>query len=346
MVASVKDNQLLFDQDVAATWTDDISKSCKVELFLVPSSGQSKTINSGDKLEEAGTLQLRVLDEAGNSSSAEIKLTLSDTKAPEIVVKIAEKNVVAGVKVKVEGNQLFFDDTVAATWKDDYSETFTTELYLFVDGCEPETINIGDVIAKAGVFKIHVIDQFGNKSIAEISLTAVAITGLENLQNLSLQVDKEVNLLQGLTIAEGLSLVKVEIEQDGTRSVIPDATKYIPEVPGAINIILTLSRTDGSTIEVKVDNLTIQGIQYQSVSIIDIKPVDVFPQIAQIEAGDPNIYSYVEDLRVAEAYVMREMMGKYGAGNYSPEEYQQLLSRINIGLINELSDDYANYEWI
>ena len=342
----MKDNQLLLDQTVAATWTDDISKSCKVELSLVPSSGQSKTINSGDKLEEAGTLQLRVLDEAGNSSSAEIKLTLSDTKAPEIVVKIAEKNVVAGVKVKVEGNQLFFDDTVAATWKDDYSETFTTELYLFVDGCEPETINIGDVIAKAGVFKIHVIDQFGNKSIAEISLTAVAITGLENLQNLSLQVDKEVNLLQGLTIAEGLSLVKVEIEQDGTRSVIPDATKYIPEVPGAINIILTLSRTDGSTIEVKVDNLTIQGIQYQSVSIIDIKPVDVFPQIAQIEAGDPNIYSYVEDLRVAEAYVMREMMGKYGAGNYSPEEYQQLLSRINIGLINELSDDYANYEWI
>ena len=149
MVVSVKDNQLLFDQDVAATWTDDISKSCKVELSLVPSGGQSKTINSGDKLEEAGTLQIKVLDEAGNSSSAEIKLTLSDTKAPEIEIKIPEKNVVAGVKVKVEGNELFFDDTVAASWKDDYSETFTTELYLFVDGCDPETINSGDIITKA-----------------------------------------------------------------------------------------------------------------------------------------------------------------------------------------------------
>ena len=195
MVVSVKDNQLLFDQDVAASWTDDISKSCKVELSLVPSGGQSKTINSGDKLEDAGTLQLKVLDEAGNSSSAEIKLTLSDTKAPEIDIKISEKNVVAGVKVKVEGNQLFFDDTVAATWKDDYSETFTTELYLFVDGCEPETINSGDVITKAGVFKIHVTDEFGNKSIAEISLTAVAITGLENLQGKTLQIDQEVNIL-------------------------------------------------------------------------------------------------------------------------------------------------------
>lgn len=331
---------------MAATWSDDVSKTCKIDLSFIHANGSSKTINSGDKLEEAGTLQLRVLDEAGNSSSAEIKLTLSDTKAPEIEVKIAEKNVVAGVKVKVEGNQLFFDDTVAATWKDDYSETFTTELYLFVDGCEPETINSGDVITKAGVFKIHVTDEFGNKSVAEITLLSVAITGLENLQNLSLQVDKEVNLLQGLSMAEGLSLVKVEIEQDGVRSEIADATKYTPEVPGSIIIILTLSRTDGSTIEVKVDNLTVKGIQYQSVSIINIKPVDVFPQIAQIESGDKDIYSYVEDLRVAEAYVMREMMSKYGVGNYSPEEYQQLLSRINIGLINELPDDYANYEWI
>ena len=190
----MKDNQLLFDQDVAATWTDDITKSCKVELSLVPSGGQSKTLNSGDKLEEAGTLQIKVLDEAGNSSSAEIKLTLSDTKAPEIEIKIPEKNVVAGVKISVQDNQLFFDDTVAASWKDDYSETFTTELYLFVDGCEPETINSGDVITKAGVFKIHVIDEFGNKSIAEISLTTVAITGLENLQGKTLQIDQEVNI--------------------------------------------------------------------------------------------------------------------------------------------------------
>ena len=64
---------------------------------------------------------MRVLDEAGNSSSAEIKLTLSYTKAPEIDIKIPEKNVVAGVKVIVEGNQLFFDLDVEATWKDDYS---------------------------------------------------------------------------------------------------------------------------------------------------------------------------------------------------------------------------------
>lgn len=329
-----------------ATWKDDVSTTLKTELTLTPNEGSSKSVNSGDKLSEEGKLKVIVSDEAGNSSEAEISLTKIDSQAPEIEIKISEKNVVAGVKISVQDNQLFFDQDVAASWKDDYSGTFTTELYLFVDGCEPETINSGDVITKAGVFKIHVTDEFRNKSIAEITLLSVAITGLENLQNLSLQVDQEVNLLQGLSIAEGLSLVKVEIEQDGVRIEIPDATKYTPEVPGSINIIVTLSRTDESTIEVKVENLSVQGIQYQSVSIIDIKPVDVFPQIAQIEAGDKNIYSYVEDLRVAEAYVMREMMSKYGVGNYSPEEYQQLLSRVIIGLLEEKPDDYENYEWI
>ena len=43
---------------------------------------------------------------------------------------------------------------------------------------------------------------------------------------------------------------------------------------------------------------------------------------------------------------MREMMSKYGVGNYSPEEYQQLLSRVIIGLLEEKPDDYENYEWI
>ena len=186
---------------------------------------------------------------------------------------------VAGVKISVQDNQLFFDQDVAATWKDDYSETFTTELYLFVDGCEPETINSGDVITKAGVLKIHVTDEFGNKSIAEISLTAVAITGLENLQGKTLQIDQEVNLMEGLTFAEGLTLVKVEVEENGVRTEIANPNAYIPQVSGQVNIIFTLARTDGSTIEVKVDGITVMGITYNALEIIDVFGKDYLPQV-------------------------------------------------------------------
>ena len=280
---TVSGNELTIGNDLVASWKDDKSTTCTVTTNLTLTDGTIKTVNSGDKLEEAGTLQLKVLDEAGNSSSAEIKLTLSDTKAPEIEVKISEKNIIAGVTIAIQDNQLFFDQDVAASWKDDYSETFTVELYLFVDGCEPESINPGDLITKAGVLKIHVSDEFQNKTIAEITLTAVAITGLENLQNLSLQVDQEANLLQGLTIADGLTLSKVEVEQDGVRSEIPNPQAFVPEFPGTVNIILTLARPDGSTIEVRADNLTVNALAYNKMTVTDLKPVDIMPIIGQIE---------------------------------------------------------------
>ena len=193
---------------------------------------------------------------------------------------------------------------------------------------------------------MKVADEAGNSSTGDIALTATAVFGLENLAGLLLQVDQEADLMNGLTIADGLTLQKVEVVQDGARTQVDNPNAYIPEYPGSIDIILTLTRPDGSMIEVEGNDLTVKGLDYHAVSLIDIKPVDVFPQIDQIEAGDPNIYSYVEDLRVAEAYVMREMMTEYGVGNYSPEEYQQLLSRVTLGLIGEIPDNYRDYEWI
>ena len=40
------------------------------------------------------------------------------------------------------------------------------------------------------------------------------------------------------------------------------------------------------------------------------------------------------------------MMTKYGTGKYSSEEYIKLLSRVNIGLIEEADDDYQEHGWI
>ena len=88
---------------------------------------------------------------------------------------------------------------------------------------------------------------------------------------------------------------------------------------------------------------TSNPVSYSALQIDMIQPEAIFPQIKQIEAWDPKIYEYVEDLRVAEAYVMRDMMWKYGTGKYSPEEYQKLLSRVTMGLIEEIPDNYQDY---
>ena len=328
--------------DLVASWKDDKSTTCTVSLSFTGKDGASKDVNSGDKLEEEGKLSLKVTDEAGNFTEAEITLTKSDSQAPTIEIKITEKNVIAGVKVKVEGNQLFFDDQVAATWKDDYSENCKVELSL----SSGQTVNSGDILLEAGKLIITVSDDFQNKATTEITLTAVGVYGLENLQGKTLQVDQEVNLLEGLTVAEGLTLRKVEVEDNGIRTEIVNPDAYTPLSAGTINIIITLTRADGSTIEVRVDGLTVKGIDYQVITIRDIVPEEIFPQISQIESGDKSIYSYVEDLRIAETARIRDMMGVYGAGNYTPKQYQELMSRITMGLIYEVPEDYQNYEWI
>ena len=241
-----------------ATWKDDVSTTLKTELTLTPNEGSSKSVNSGDKLSEEGKLKVIVSDEAGNSSEAEITLTKTDSQAPEIEVKTKEKNVITGVKVNVDGNQLLFDDQVAATWKDDYTENCKVELTL-----EGKTINSGDVLLEAGKLVISISDDFQNKATAEITLLADAIYGLEGLQNLSLQVDKEVNLLQGITYAEGVSLDKVEIEATGNRIVVTDPVHYVPVQTETVAVIITVKAGERS-LEFRVEGLVVKGLDYHA----------------------------------------------------------------------------------
>jgi hypothetical protein len=40
------------------------------------------------------------------------------------------------------------------------------------------------------------------------------------------------------------------------------------------------------------------------------------------------------------------MMWKYGAGKHSPEQYQELMNRLNTGMMNECPTKYHNFEII
>ena len=74
---------------------------------------------------------------------------------------------------------------------------------------------------------------------------------------------------------------------------------------------------------------------YQPLEIKNIRPADILPIVGQVEAGDKKVYNHIEHLRLAESTRIREMMRKYGAGNHTPEEYQQLMNRLNTGMIFE-----------
>ena len=85
---------------------------------------------------------------------------------------------------------------------------------------------------------------------------------------------------------------------------------------------------------------------YKAIVITNLNPVDILPIIWQVEAGDKKVYEHIEHLRVAEATRIRDMMRQYGAGNHSPEEYQQLMNRLNTGMTLENPQWYDNYETI
>ena len=95
---------------------------------------------------------------------------------------------------------------------------------------------------------------------------------------------------------------------------------------------------------IPVDSLVAQG--YQPLEITNIRPVDILPIIWQIEAGDKKAYEHIEHLRIAEATRIRDMMREYGAWNHSPQEYQQLMNRLNTGMTMENPKWYDNYETI
>ena len=175
-----------------------MSRTCKAELGL-----DGRPITSGTTLSEAGSLQLKVTDEAGNAATATIKLTRVDSGAPTITISIGEKNVIAGVSATIKDSQLLIDDELAATWTDDYTKTCKAELSLTPEGATTaKTVNSGDELTEAGTLKLTVTDDFNNAATATIKLTAVAVYGLEKLNNLKLQVDQETDLLNGLTFAE------------------------------------------------------------------------------------------------------------------------------------------------
>ncbi len=166
-----------------------------------------------------------------------------DTKAPVIKVTIPDINVIDGLEVTIGDGELSIGSQVVATWADETTKKCKAEIS--VGG---KSVSSGSILSEAGTLEITVTDDFDNKTSVEITLTAVAVFCIESLQNLSIKVDEEVDLLQGITI--------------------PNPNAFVQEYPATIGIILTLTRTDGKTIEVIADGLTVKPLDYNAPSLV------------------------------------------------------------------------------
>lgn len=161
-------------------------------------------------------------DEAGNSNTATVKLVL-DEVFPDLTVMKQEVNVFGGAQLTITDKALLIEGDSVASWSDKY----TAECKVMVKFNDKE-VKSGDTLDEAGLLTITVTNNQEKSSTAEISITNIAIYGLENLKDM--QVDQEVNLLDFITLANGVELIKTQVEIDAKRSDI-DPSHYTPSYP-------------------------------------------------------------------------------------------------------------------
>lgn len=327
-------NNLFIGDELIATRNDDVTKNCSTSLSL-----NWKDITSWTTLNESWTLTLVVKDAAGNSKKINIKLNI-DEAAPNITVNTHEINIFWWANVNIDNNQLLIWDSIIAKRTDKDPESCKVSLKF-----NWKEITSWDNINEAWTLILSITNKQSKTSNAEITLTNDAIFGLEKLQNITIPVDKEIDLLNWLTLADGVTLVKTEIEINGKIHTITDPHHYTPEYPwNNISIIFTVQWRNSNSSQITVNNITISPLEYKSISISHLKPSDILPIIWQIDGWDKKCYEHIEHLRVAEATKIRDMMREYGAGSHLAEQYQQLMSRLNTGMLWENPEWYTNYE--
>ena len=265
---------------------------------------------------------------------------IKDTTPPTINLNQSEVDITWGKEIKISGNQLYIWDILVASRSDNIDKNCKVELSL-----NWKSISSWTTISEWWTLNIKVSDMSKNYKNADIKLTIDQdISWLENIKRASLQVDKEINLLNWVSFGNGAELLKVEMELNWEKVEISDPQHFTPDYPWTCNIILTVKNKDGEIVEYKVDNLTIKPIEYKSIELKNSKPEEILPIIWKVEWWD--WYKPIEHLRLAEATKIRDMMRKYGAGSHSPEEYQQLMSRLHTGMMNEYPLNYDNYQKI
>ena len=286
-----------------------------------------------------------LLTACGGEDWPDSPIETKDTTPPTITVSKSSIDITWWKEIRISWNQLYIWDILVASRND--NQTKNCKVLLSINW---KSISSWTTINESWTLTIKVSDDAGNIKSTDIQLNLwsqeAPISWIENIKNIPLQVDQEVNLIEWITLGNGASLVKVQIEQNWQISDITDPQHFIPEYPWNCNIILIVKNKEWNTTEYKVDNLNIKALEYKSPEIRYIPPKEILPVIWNINVWDKKAYEHIDHLKIAESTLMRDMMRKYWAWKYSPEQYQQLMLRLNTWTIWEKPMWFDNFELV
>ena len=165
-----------------------------------------------------------------------------DIEAPKVDQKEYSVDIEWSAKIYIRNKQLYIGDKLVADWT---AETDVSSVTMYIDKENWQKIeswtNRDQVWTKTLVVVLSDAKWNKNRIYIRLNVTPIvkeAVQWLENIESLSMQVDKEINLLKWVTFSNWTTLDKVEIEIDGKSYTVSDPAHYIPQLPWTCNVKL------------------------------------------------------------------------------------------------------------
>ena len=182
-----------------------------------------------------------------------------DTTRPRIEIKRPEVDISWWKKISINWNRLYIWDLLTAERSDNVTTNCKVELFFNND-----PITSWTTINKEWLLTIIVTDDAGNSETSSIKLSfkEQLVSWLENINNLSMKVNEEIDLLKWVQISDNL-IATVTIEADWKKIEVTDPHHYVPEFPWTCIIYVDIKDINWNPIDSFTSNiLNIAPLEY------------------------------------------------------------------------------------
>ena len=316
----------------------EIGKTLQLNATVSPSTATKKDVTWSSSKSSVASVSSSGLVTAVSEGTTKITAT-ADGKKGECTVSVVKKAIAV--------SEIKLDKTELTLYEGD-EETLTASV--LPEDATDKTItwtSSDKSIASVESGKVKAVEKgtatitasAGGKSASCNIEVLRPVSGISlNKTTLELPLEKTETLTTTVIPSDATIRGEITWSSSNTQVATVDGGKVTAVGMGTSTISASL---EGFKAECTV---TVKGMEYGKIAITDIRPVDILPIIGQVTEGDKQVYDHIEHLRLAEATRIRDMMWEYGAGSHSKEEYQQLMGRLNAGMMNEIPIGYDNFE--
>ena len=316
----------------------EIGKTLQLNATVSPSTATRKDITWSSSKSSVASVSSSGLVTAVSEGTTTITAS-ADGKKGECTVTVVKK-AIAVSEVKLDKTELTLYEGEEETLTASVLPEDATDKTITWTSSDKSIASVESGKVKAvGKGTATITASAGGKS-ASCSIEVLRpVSGISlNQSTLELPLEKSETLVATVIPSDATLRGEITWSSSNTQVATVDGGKVTAVGMGTSTISASL---EGFKAECSV---TVKGMEYGEIAITDLKPVDILPIVGQVVVGDKDVYYHIEHLRLAEATRIRDMMWEYGAGSHSKDAYQQLMGRLNTGMMEEYPLGYDNFE--